>query len=269
MSSSAASRPRGPDHPDRPHRHRPGPRLRRLRGRRHPRQNPRGSTSPLAASPSAAYPSTRGFPSLVPISQLRTVRNGSRTRTQTLRRTPQNRQNTASHRRTSRPKTRTATSQPRLPLKEPHPWNIEPARAGREQGRPGGHLRGRRRQGHEVLPRGTHLMLTPKEKCTHGPFSRLPPTARNLRKLDWPVVRVSLLVRLLGSGRDAAGGEPRGSPAGCDKGAPAARSSHLCPVMPELQVEAFQAQAMIAGSSGRISTGTARDHEPARAGSAA
>ena len=42
-------------------------------------------------------------------------------------------------------------------------------------GPPRGHLRGRRRQGHEALPRGTHLMLTPKEKCTQpGPSPALP-----------------------------------------------------------------------------------------------
>ena len=67
----------------------------------------------------------------------------------------------------------------------PARWDIEPARTGTMEhragpGRPGagpprGHLRGRRRQGHEALPRGTHLMLTPKEKCTRpGPSQALP-----------------------------------------------------------------------------------------------
>ena len=87
-------------------------------------------------------------------------------------------------------------------------------------------------------------------------------TARNLRRVIYGMRGLFCLVRLLRSGRDAAG-EPRGPPAGCARATSATRTSPLCPVMPELQVEIFQAQTMIMDSFRRYLTKTVHDHETA------
>src|SRR6266700_2458501 len=50
------------------------------------------------------------------------------------------------------------------------------------------------------------------------------------------------------------------------KAAPRRMSDPLCPVMPGPSVEAFRARTMIAGSSGRYTVATARDHETVAGG---